>query len=187
MLRYFEWTKPRFQNLFLTAHKRRRVSILPQDNIFLLARFVFPNKSALCGEYITVNLAHWTFKWLIPRVSLVNADLGVSSGSKTKSGWRDGNRWIAWQSQCANAGMSAGDPIQSCLKELTAWPMSCTVEGRLSIGGTQCWSTRRDSFIHRRCLVLITPASRIQVVTIHRLVTWGLCDVAGIHFASRIN
>jgi len=62
--------------------------------------------------------------------------------------------WLTrrWSIDCltvptANSGMSTGDPIQSCFKELTAWPIGSTLEGRLSIGTTQCWSTRRVSFI----------------------------------------
>jgi len=49
-------------------------------------------------------------------------------------------------STMTNARMSAGDPIQSCPKKLTAWPMGCVLGGRLSIGTTQSWWTRRDPF-----------------------------------------
>jgi len=60
--------------------------------------------------------------------------------------------------------MFAADPIQSCPKKLTAWPMGCAVGGRLSIGTTQSWSTRRDPFALQRCgpvaIALSVPKSR---------------------------
>lgn len=59
--------------------------------------------------------------------------------------------------------MSTGDPIQSCFKKLTAWPIGSTLEGRLSIGTTQCWSTRRVSFILQRCLVPITSFCKFAI------------------------